>query len=117
MILKKDELFKDTNKQELPAAFDETMEEQGPSFIYREFREGNIEVYPETPFFKTMKLIPDFIAEKMRMFKELYGKEFYVELLVPDQVYQRVRDDYPNVYDEIYVGADVPKLLYELKNN
>ena len=56
-------------------------------------------------------------AEKMRMFKEMYGKEFYVELLVPDQVYQRVRDDYPNVYDEIYVGADVPKLLYELKNN
>ena len=55
-------------------------------------------------------------AEKMRMFREMYGKEFYVDFLVPDQVYQRVRNDYPYVYDEIYVGTDIPKLLYELQH-
>lgn len=55
-------------------------------------------------------------TEKMRMLREMYGQDFYVDLLVPNQVYKRVKDGYPYVYDEIYVGADIPKLLYELKN-
>ena len=55
-------------------------------------------------------------VEKMKIFREMYGQEFHVDLLVPDQVYEQVRNDYPYVYDEIYVGTDIPKLLYELKN-
>jgi hypothetical protein len=55
-------------------------------------------------------------TEKMRMFREMYGQEFYLDLLVPDQVYDRVRADYPHSYDEIYVGTDIPKLLYDLKS-
>jgi hypothetical protein len=55
-------------------------------------------------------------TQKMRMFREMYGQEFYLDLLVPDQVYDRVRADYPHSYDEIYVGTDIPKLLYDLKS-
>ncbi len=70
MIFKKDGLFNDSSIEELPAAFEERMEDEGPAFIYREIKNGNIEIYPETPFFKTLKFIPGFIAEKMRMFGE-----------------------------------------------
>jgi len=53
--------------------------------------------------------------EKMRSFREIFGEEFYVILLVPSRFKTRVEKWYPGSYDEIYAGRDIPKLLKEIK--
>ena len=68
ILIFKKALFGDTDKEDLPDAFDEAVEEEGPAFIYKEFKNGNVIIYPKTAFFKTLKFIPGFIAERMRMF-------------------------------------------------
>ena len=56
-------------------------------------------------------------TEKIRLFRETYGRDFHLILLVPARVKERVESLYPHSFDEIYVGTDIPKLLYELKQH
>ena len=56
-------------------------------------------------------------TEKIRLFRETYGRDFYLILLVPARVKERIESLYPHSFDEIYVGTDIPKLLYELKQH
>lgn len=58
-----------------------------------------------------------YFTEKMRLFRKMYGRDYHVVLLVPLEVFDRVKADYPYSYDEVYVGTDIPKLLYELKHS
>lgn len=66
MLIFKRGIFKDNVVAD---GFEKEMQEQGPSLIYREIRNGNITVYPETPFFKAFRFVPDSVAEDMRMFE------------------------------------------------
>jgi len=54
-------------------------------------------------------------TEKLRLFREMYGKDYYVILLVPNQVLDRVQKNYRPSYDAIYMSADIPDVLYQLK--
>lgn len=54
-------------------------------------------------------------TEKLRMFREMYGKDYYVILLVPNQVLDRVQKNYHHSYDAVYMSADIPDVLYQLK--
>ena len=53
-------------------------------------------------------------TEKMRLFRETFGKDYHVILLVPARARDRVESWYPNSFDEIYEGRDIPELLFRL---
>jgi len=53
-------------------------------------------------------------VEKMRLFRETFRKDYYVILLAPARVKGRVESWYPNSFDEIYEGRDIPELLFKL---
>ena len=53
-------------------------------------------------------------TEKMRLFRETFGKDYHVILLVPARVKDRVESWYPNSFDEVYEGRDIPILLFRL---
>ena len=54
-------------------------------------------------------------TEKLRIFREMYGRFYYLILLVPNQVYDRVKTEYTSSFDAVYMGSDIPKLLFRLK--
>jgi len=54
-------------------------------------------------------------AEKLRLFRETFGRDYHLILLVPARVKERVKLWYPESHDEIYEGTDIPELLYKLK--
>lgn len=54
-------------KDVIQGSYEDILVEQGPSFIFREYKNGNIEIYPESTFFKSLKYLPDFIVDRMRM--------------------------------------------------
>lgn len=54
---------------------------------------------------------------KMRVFREIYKEMYYLILIVPSIFRERVKWDYPDIYDELYDGADIPKLLFDLKKH
>ena len=54
-------------------------------------------------------------VNKLRVFRKTYKDMYYLILIVPSVVKERVARDYPDIYDELYDGADIPKLLYDLK--
>jgi hypothetical protein len=54
-------------------------------------------------------------TEKLRIFREIYGRFYYVILLVPNQVYDRVKTEYPSSFDAVYMGTDIPQVLFRLK--
>lgn len=56
-------------------------------------------------------------VSKLRKFRKTWGKMYYLILIVPSQFKERIEEDYPDMYDEIYEGRDIPKLLYNLKPN
>ena len=56
-------------------------------------------------------------AEKLRLFRETFGRDYHLILLVPARVKERVKLWYPESHDEIYEGTDVPELLYKLKQS
>ena len=56
-------------------------------------------------------------VNKLRFFRESYKELYYLILIVPSSFKERVERDYPEIFDEIYDGADIPKLLYELKKS
>lgn len=70
MIIFEREDFEDKNQTELQSYFDEQFLQAGPALIFKGMRDGDVSVYPETPFFKITKFLPGFIANRMRMFEE-----------------------------------------------
>jgi len=56
-------------------------------------------------------------VEKLRAFKANYGEMYYLLLILPSEVKDRVEWDYPDVADEICEGKDVPKLLYSIRRD
>ncbi|MGA2682018.1 MAG: DUF2400 family protein [Candidatus Bathyarchaeia archaeon] len=65
------------------------------------------QIYPEETEF----------VDKLRFFRQSYKDLYYLILIVPSSFKERVEKDYPDIFDEIYDGADIPKLLYELKKS
>lgn len=56
-------------------------------------------------------------VNKLRVFRKMYRDLYYLILIVPSPVKDRVESDYPDIYDEIYDGRDIPKLLCDLEKN
>lgn len=56
-------------------------------------------------------------VNNLRVFRELYKDMYHLIVIVPSNVRERVERDYPDIYDELYEGRDIPKLLYDLKKN
>jgi hypothetical protein len=54
-------------------------------------------------------------VSKLKKFREIYGKMYYLILIVPSRFKDRVEEDYPEAFDEIWDGSDTPKLLFNLK--
>lgn len=44
--------------------FGTAMEKQGPLFLFNQYKQGNIIIYPETTLFKLLKIIPSPLLEK-----------------------------------------------------
>ena len=53
-------------------------------------------------------------TRKTRLFRETFGRDYYLILLVPSRVKERVERGYPRSFDEVYDGADIPELLFKL---
>ncbi|MFH2110805.1 MAG: DUF2400 family protein [Candidatus Bathyarchaeota archaeon] len=56
------------------------------------------------------------VTRKYRLFREMFGSLFYLILIVPPLEYVRVRDGYPESYDDIVEGNRMGDLLYMLKS-
>jgi hypothetical protein len=54
-------------------------------------------------------------VSKLKEFRKIWGKMYYLILIVPPQFKERIEESYHDVYDEIYEGKDIPKLLYNLR--
>jgi len=70
----------------------------------------------KTMTFHAYERTPDELkfTEKMRLFRETFGKDYHVILLVPARVKGRVERWYPDSFDEIFEGRDIPDLLFKL---
>lgn len=55
-------------------------------------------------------------VNKLRVFRKEYKNMYYLILIVPSQVINRVERDYPDIYDDLCEGRDIPKMLYSIKN-
>jgi hypothetical protein len=56
-------------------------------------------------------------AKKLQLFRETFGRDYHLILLVPARVKERVKLWYPESHDEIIEGTDIPELLYKLKQS
>ena len=56
-------------------------------------------------------------AFKYALFRETFGKYYYLILLVPERYFRFVRDTYKDSYDDIFEISNVPDLLFLLKKN
>jgi len=56
-------------------------------------------------------------VDKLRDFRNTWKEKYYLILIVPSTVKDRVKDDYLDMFDEIYEGRDIPRLLYNLKKH
>ena len=56
-------------------------------------------------------------VNKLRVFRKNYKNMYYLILIVPSYVRERVERNYPDIFDEIYEDKDIPKMLYNLENN
>ena len=54
--------------------------------------------------------------EKLRLFREMFGSLFYLILIVQPNEYTRVRDRFPEAYDDIVESNRMGDLLYMLKS-
>lgn len=70
LFIFKEEFVKQLQSNDKAADYESAISEQGPALLFGEFQKGNVIVFPETPLFKAMKFIPEFVAENMRMFEE-----------------------------------------------
>jgi len=55
------------------------------------------------------------VVEKFRMFREMFGSLFYLILIVQSNEFTRVRDSFPEAYDDIIESNRMGDLLYMLK--
>ena len=55
-------------------------------------------------------------TSKMRSFRQLFGTDYYLVMIVPSRFVDRVEMRYPAIFDELYVGTDIPELLYKLQS-
>jgi hypothetical protein len=55
------------------------------------------------------------VVEKFRLFREMFGSLFYLVLIVQPNEYTRIRDRYPEAYDDIVESNRMGDLLYLLK--
>ena len=51
----------------------------------------------------------------MRTFRGTYKDVYYLVLIVQSSVRERVERTYPDIYDEIIEGKDLPKMVFDLK--
>ena len=56
-------------------------------------------------------------VNKLRLFMKLYSKMYYLILIVPSNVKYRVEINYPDTFNQIYEGEDIPKMLFDLQKN
>ena len=54
-------------------------------------------------------------TNKIRSFREFFGNDYYLVLIVPSRFVDRMEMRYPSIFDELYVGTDIPELLYKLQ--
>ncbi len=55
-------------------------------------------------------------TNKIRSFRETFGNDYYLVLIVPSRFVGRVEMHYSAIFDELYVGTDIPELLYKLQS-
>ena len=56
-----------------------------------------------------------FVA-KLRAFRATYKEMYYLILIVPTAVKERIAREYPDTFDELCDGRDLPKVLFDLKS-
>ena len=54
------------------------------------------------------------LTERYRFFREMYGGLYSLMLFVQLREYERVRDRYPDSYDDIVESDRMPEFLYML---
>jgi len=86
-----------------------------PDFILPEYRVGGRQVVLE-PHGVWRPGHEEEVTDKYRLFRELYGSLYYLVLIVQPNEYTRVRDLYPEAYDDIFESNRMPDLLYMLKS-
>ena len=55
-------------------------------------------------------------TNKMRSFRALFRNDYYLVLIVPPRFIGHVELMYSDIYDELYLAADIPELLYKLQS-
>jgi hypothetical protein len=86
-----------------------------PDFILPGYRVGGRQVVLE-PHGVWRPGHEEEVTEKYRLFREMYGSLYYLILIVQPNEYTRIRDGYPDSYDDIFESNRMPDLLYMLKN-
>ena len=86
-----------------------------PDFILPGYRVGGRQVVLE-PHGIWRQGHEEEVTEKFRLFREMYGSLYYLVLIVQPRVYTRVRDRFPDSYDDIVESDRMPDLLYMLKS-
>jgi hypothetical protein len=87
----------------------------GPDFILLGYSVGGRQVVLE-PRGVWRQGHEEEVTEKFRLFREMYGSLYYLVLIVQPREYTRVRDRYPESYDDIVESDRMPDLLFMLKN-
>jgi len=67
-------------------------------------REIRVQAYSDKPDPSEVRF-----TSKMRSFRELFGNDYYLVLIVPSRFVDRVEMRYPSIFDELYVGTDIPE--------
>jgi len=57
------------------------------------------------------------VTTKYRRFREMFGSLYYFILIVQSNEYYRIRDGYPDSYDDIVESHRMGDLLYMLKSD
>ncbi len=70
-----------------------------------------VEAYGQVKDPTEMKLV-----NKYRLFRETFGQDYHLILFVPSRFYDRVKSWYPEAYDDIYRGRDIPQVLYQINS-
>ena len=86
-----------------------------PDFILPGYRVGGRQVVLE-PHGIWRRGHEEEVTMKYRLFREMYGSLYYLVLIVQPRVYTRVRDRFPDSYDDIVESDRMPDLLYMLKS-
>lgn len=85
-----------------------------PDFILPEYRVGGRQVVLE-PHGMWREGHEEEVTEKYRLFREMFGSLFHLILIVQPNEYTRVRDRFPEAYDDIVESNRMADLLYMLK--